>query len=252
MTREHWDSDIIIWPETSLPAYYHQAEDFLKQLAKEAHKNNTSMLIGLPSVKFTNGEREYFNSAVVLNASDIQFYNKYHLVPFGEFIPLKWLLGDFLAFMRIPMANFSRSEEHQPVVSMSGLKGSVSICYEDVFGEEVINGLPEANFLINISNDAWFGDSLAPHQHLQKAQVRALETARPMLRATNNGISAVIDHKANILATSPQFKQDVLSVDFQPMQGSTPYAILGNYSILLLIGIMLFAAWRNEIAHKQM
>jgi apolipoprotein N-acyltransferase len=252
LTREHWDSDIIIWPETSLPAYYHQAEDFLKQLAKEAHKNNTSMLIGLPSVKFTNGEREYFNSAVVLNDSDIQFYNKYHLVPFGEFIPLKWLLGDFLAFMRIPMANFSRSEEHQPVVSMSGLKGSVSICYEDVFGEEVINGLPEANFLINISNDAWFGDSLAPHQHLQKAQVRALETARPMLRATNNGISAVIDHKANILATSPQFKQDVLSVDFQPMQGSTPYAILGNYSILLLIGIMLFAAWRNEIAHKQM
>ena len=250
LTRENWDSDIIIWPETSLPAYFHQAEDFLKQLAKEAHKNNTSMLIGIPSVKFVNGAREYFNSAVVLNNGDLQFYHKYHLVPFGEYIPLKWLLGDFLAFMQIPMANFSHSDKHTPVVSMSELKGSVSICYEDAFGEEVINGLPEANFLINISNDAWFGDSLAPHQHMQKAQVRALETARPMLRATNNGISAVIDHRANILATSPQFKQDVLTVDFQPMQGNTPYGLMGNYAVLFLIAIMLFLAWRYEITHK--
>ncbi|WP_455218733.1 apolipoprotein N-acyltransferase [Kaarinaea lacus] len=251
LTRENWDSDIIIWPETSLPAYYHQAEDFLNKLAREAYENQTSMLIGLPSIKFTNGKREYYNSAVVLNNSDIQFYHKYHLVPFGEYVPLKWLLGDFLAFMKIPMANFSHSEKHQPVVSMSGLKGSVSICYEDAFGEEVINGLPEANFLINISNDAWFGDSLAPHQHLQKAQVRALETARPMLRATNNGISAVIDHKANILATSPQFKQDVLTVEFQPMQGSTPYSIMGNYAVLLLIVIMMFVAWRYEMTHRK-
>lgn len=243
LTRQHWDSDIVIWPETALPAYYHQAEDFLRRLAQEAHENNTSMLIGLPYLDFNNGDRRYFNSAVVLDNSDIQFYHKYHLVPFGEYVPLKWLLGDFLGFLRIPMANFSRSERHEPVVDMSGLKGAVSICYEDAFGEEVINGLPAANFLINISNDAWFGDSLAPHQHLQKAQVRALETARPMLRATNNGISAVIDHEGNILKTSPQFKEDVLTVEFQPMQGSTLYALLGNYPVLVLSGLMLLLAW---------
>lgn len=194
---------------------------------------------------FSNDDRRYFNSAVVLNNSDIQFYHKYHLVPFGEYVPLKWLLGDFLGFLRIPMANFSRSEKHEPVVTMSGLQGAVSICYEDVFGEEVINGLPAANFLINISNDAWFGDSLAPHQHLQKAQVRALETARPMLRATNNGISAVIDHDGNIMKTSPQFKEDVLTSEFQPMQGSTLYVLLGNYPIILISALVLLLAWRT-------
>jgi len=247
LTRQHWNSDVIIWPETALPAYYHQAEEFLKQLAREAHANNTSMLIGVPYMDINNGQRRYYNSAVVLNNSDIQFYHKYHLVPFGEYVPLKWLLGDFLGFLRIPMADFSHSDKHAPLVSMSGLKGAVSICYEDAFGEEVINGLPAANFLINISNDAWFGDSLAPRQHLQKAQVRALETARPMLRATNNGISAVIDHTGKILASSPLFKQDVLTVGFQPMQGSTPYTMLGNYPVLVLAGLLLLlAGWLNR------
>ena len=245
-TVENWDSDIIIWPETALPAYFNQAESFLKSLAKDARQNNTSLLIGLPSARVVNNEKYYYNSAVVLDGGGLQLYNKYHLVPFGEFIPLKWLLGDLLQFLNIPMANFNNSEAHQPIVNMSGLKGAVSICYEDVFGEEVINGLPEANFLINISNDAWFGDSLAPHQHLQKAQVRSLETARPMLRSTNNGISAVIDHEANVLATSPQFKEHVLTANFQPMQGSTFYVLVGNYLVLVIVAIMLSVGWRRS------
>jgi len=246
LTFDNWGSDIIIWPETALPAYFHQAEGFLKSMALQAKENNTSMLIGLPSAKSINGEKSYYNSAVILDQGELQLYNKYHLVPFGEFIPFKWLLGDLLGFMNIPMANFKNSSEHQPIVDMAGLKGAVSICYEDVFGEEVINGLPEANFLINISNDAWFGDSLAPHQHLQKARARSLETARPMLRSTNNGISAVIDHKANVLATSPQFEQHVLTVNFQPMQGSTLYVVVGNYLMLLVVSLMLFLGWRGS------
>ena len=244
LTRANWRSDIIIWPETALPAYYHQAEDFLKKLAAEARRHNSSLLIGLPYLDFNHGEKKYYNSAVVLNDGGIEFYNKYHLVPFGEFIPLKWLLGDFLAFMNIPMADFSNSDRHEPLVTMGQYKGAVSICYEDAFGEEVINGLPEANFLINISNDAWFGDSLAPHQHLQKAQVRSLETARPMLRATNNGISAVIDHKANIIGSLPQFEQGVLTVEFQPMQGATPYVVVGNYLVLMICYLMLIVGYR--------
>lgn len=243
-TVDNWGSDIVIWPETALPAYLNQAETFLNSLADQAKENDTSMLIGIPSSRVIEGEKTYFNSAVVLDSGGIQVYNKYHLVPFGEFIPLKWLLGDLLQFMNIPMANFKNSEEHQPVVTMSGLKAAVSICYEDVFGEEVINGLPEANFLINISNDAWFGDSLAPHQHLQKAQARSLETARPMLRSTNNGISAVIDHEASILASSPQFTEHVLTTKFQPMEGSTLYVVVGNYLVLAILAVMLFLARR--------
>lgn len=246
LTHENWDSDIIIWPETALPAYYHQAEDFLKSLALQASENNSSMLIGLPSMRVIEGEKAYYNSAVILDKGELQLYHKYHLVPFGEYIPLKWLLGDLLGFMNIPMANFKNSVEHQPIVSMSGLKGAVSICYEDVFGEEVINGLPEANFLINISNDAWFGDSLAPHQHLQKAQVRSLETSRPMLRSTNNGVSAVIDHEGNVLKTSPQFHQHVLTTSFQPMKGTTLYVMVGNYLMLVIVALMLFLGWRRS------
>lgn len=246
LTIDNWQSDIIIWPETSLPAYYHQAESFLKSLAIQADKKKSSMLIGLPSSKTVNGEKSYYNSAVVLDQGELQLYHKYHLVPFGEYIPMKWLLGDLLGFMNIPMANFKNSSKHQPVVNMAGLQAAVSICYEDVFGEEVINGLPEANFLINISNDAWFGDSLAPHQHLQKAQVRTLETARPMLRSTNNGISAVIDHQGNILATSPQFHQHVLTVNFQPTKGTTPYVVVGNYLMLAILLAMLITGWRKS------
>ena len=121
LTVQHWDSDVIIWPETALPAYYHQAEEFLKQLAQDARQQNTSMLIGLPYVEFIDGENRYYNSAVILNDGDLSLYHKYHLVPFGEYIPLKWLLGDFLGFLQIPMANFHNSDKHQPVVAMSML-----------------------------------------------------------------------------------------------------------------------------------
>jgi len=244
LTQQHWDSDIIIWPETALPVFYPPAKDFLTELAQQANKHKTSMLIGLRYVDTEHGSRHFFNSAVVLNGGGLSFYHKFHLVPFGEYVPLKWLLGDFLAFLQIPMADFSPSEQHKPVVTMAGVNAAISICYEDAFGEEIIDGLPKANFLVNISNDAWFGDSLAPYQHLQKAQVRALETERPMLRSTNNGISAVIDDKANLVAISPLFRLEVLTAEFQPMQGATPYSIAGNYLVLISILVMTIVAFR--------
>ena len=114
--------------------------------------------------------------------------------------------------------------------------------YEDVFGEEVIQALPQAKLLVNVSNDAWFGDSLSPHQHLQMAQMRSLETARPMLRATNNGVSAIIDHRGKIIAQSPQFKTDVVSAQFQPMQGSTPFSIYGNWVVMVTMFLLLIGS----------
>jgi len=241
LTRQNWASDIVIWPETALPAYFHQAENFLKRFGAEASSNNTSVLIGIPYLE-PDVENRYYNSALVLDDGNMALYHKFHLVPFGEFIPFKDLLGDLLSFWDIPMSNFSRSAVHQPVVNMANNKAAISICYEDVFGEEVIDGLPEANFLINISNDAWFGDSLAPHQHFQKAQMRSLETARPMLRATNNGVSAVINHVGDIISRSPQFEEAVLTAEFQPMKGSTLYVMVGNWLILGWVVISLILA----------
>lgn len=237
-TREHWDSDLIVWPETALPAYFHQAKPFLTELAAEAKQHNTDVLIGMP-VLDADGSRRYYNS-MVLVAEPFSFYHKQHLVPFGEFVPLKSLLGGFFAFFRIPMANFSQGDSAENTLPVAGLHAGISICYEDAFGEEVIAGMPKANLLVNVSNDAWFGESLAPHQHLQMAQMRSLETGRAMLRGTNNGISAIIDHRGDIIGISPQFKRHVLTADIQPMSGSTPYIVLGNSFVLIFCVLTLF------------
>lgn len=244
LSRQHWaDSDIVIWPETALPAYYHQAERFLQGLAAEAAQHGSSLMLGLP-VRPESAPDTYYNSVVAVTDPP-QIYSKHHLVPFGEYIPLKWLLGDLLDILQVPMADFSRGAARQPPLAVAGQKIAVSICYEDAFGEEVIRALPEATVLVNVSNDAWFGDSLAPHQHLQIARMRSLETARPMFRATNNGISALIDHRGRITARSPQFEVFVLSGSLQPRSGATPYVRGGNYPLLalLLLSLSLAAFW---------
>lgn len=256
LSRDRWDRDIVIWPETALPAYYHQAETFLQGLAREAKINGgATLVIGLPVVMESSTD-QYYNSVVRIGAGDgdeTQFYHKSHLVPFGEYIPLKSLLGGLLDLLRVPMANFSRGKIDQPLLTVAGRSIGVSICYEDVFGEEVIRGLPKASLLINVSNDAWFGDSLAPHQHLQMARMRSMETARPMLRATNNGVSAIIDHHGQVVATSPQFEVAVLDGKVQPRTGSTPYVVAGNWPVLfgLFIAIGL-SGWlaRNPVSEN--
>jgi len=246
LSRDRWDQDIVIWPETALPAYYHQAESFLQGLAREAKINGgATLLVGVPvlkkSVEGGPGD-QYFNSVVRVGTGDgdvSQFYFKSHLVPFGEYIPFKSLLGELFDLLRVPMANFSRGDVRQPLITVAGRSIGVSICYEDVFGEEVIRALPKASLLVNVSNDAWFGDSLSPHQHLQMARMRSIETARPMLRATNNGISAVIDHKGNVLTTSPQFEVAVLDGKVQPQAGATPYVLVGNWPVLFGLFVTL-------------
>jgi len=252
LSRERWDRDIIIWPETALPAYYHQAETFLNGLAREARENGgATLLIGLP-VMGKSESQGYFNSVVRVGTSSedpSQFYYKSHLVPFGEYIPLKSTLGNLLKLLQVPMANFSRGAKNQPLITAAGHSVGVSICYEDAFGEEVIRTLPEASLLVNVSNDAWFGDSLAPHQHLQMARMRSMETSRPMLRATNNGVSAIIDERGAVLATSPQFEVAVLDGEIQPRSGATPYVRTGNALVLLLMTLVLAVCiWRTRRA----
>ncbi len=251
LSRQHWaDSDIVIWPETALPVYYHQAKRFLQGLAAEAAVHGSNLILGLP-VRPESAPGTYYNSVVAVGDPS-QIYSKHHLVPFGEYIPLKWLLGSLLDILQVPMADFSRGAATQPPLNVAGQKIAVSICYEDAFGEEVIRALPQATLLVNVSNDAWFGDSLAPHQHLQMARMRSMETARPMFRATNNGISAMIDHRGRVSARSPQFEVFVLSGSLQPRSGATPYVLAGNYPLLvLLLSSLLTAVFlrRRQICH---
>jgi apolipoprotein N-acyltransferase len=160
-------------------------------------------------------------------------------VPFGEYLPFDQWTRPVLDFLRIPMSDFSPGSDRKPLLTLGGHEIGINICYEDAYGDEIRAALPDAAFLINASNDAWFGDSLAPHQHLQIARMRALESARYLLRATNTGISAIIDERGRLSGTSPQFARAVLSEDITPLSGATPFVWWGNVAVIVLAGLML-------------
>ena len=242
MTVEHWDSDLVIWPETALPAFLDQVEEnFVKPLEEAAREHDTRMLIGVP-VYDLESER-YYNAMLAIGKQGRDLYFKRHLVPFGEFLPMRWLLAPLHPYIAVPMADFSPGEPTKPVVRLDDLQAGVSICYEDAFGNEVIEALPEAGFLVNASNDAWFGDSLAPYQHLEMARMRALETGRYLLRATNTGISAVIGPKGEVQGTIPFYERGVLTHEIHVMSGYPPYARWGNTPVVVVMVLLTGAAW---------
>jgi apolipoprotein N-acyltransferase len=161
-------------------------------------------------------------------------------VPFGEFIPLKSALGwIYRDLLNMPLSDLSRGDPHQQPMSIAGQQVALNICYEDVFGEEIIRQLPQATLLVNVSNDAWYGESIAADQHLQFSQARALETGRMVLRATNTGATAIIDPHGNLVAQAPHFSQFILNGMAQGYRGSTPYVRWGNW---LFLGICLIIA----------
>lgn len=241
LTEQNWESDLIIWPETALPGFYHREQELLAALGEEARAHKADILLGVLSLDETTGH--YYNSVVSVGEQET-FYHKHHLVPFTEYLPLKGLLGGLVDFMQVPMSDFTAGDPYQPLIQAAGYKIGVSICFEDAFGEEAIRSLPEAALLVNVSNDAWFAGSLAPQQHLQLAQMRAVETARPLLRATNTGMTAIVDHKGKIQAAAPPYEIAVLKGKVQPMAGTTPYVRLGNWPVIILSTLaLLIPAW---------
>ncbi|MGQ0592755.1 MAG: apolipoprotein N-acyltransferase [Gammaproteobacteria bacterium] len=235
LSASHWDKDLIVWPETAIPLFFDTAAPYVQTLRALAERHPTEILIGMP---FAPGNAEdYFNAVVSVRHAGV--YRKRHLVPFGEYMPLPGALLRVLDFLEIPLSDFSAGPRYQPLLEVAGHPIGISICYEDAFGEEVIDALPAAELLVNVSNDAWFGDSLAPHQHLQIARMRAREAGRYLLRATNTGVSAVIDERGRVLARSPQFQPHALSAQVVPHRGLTPYAAMGNYGVLGLTALFL-------------
>jgi hypothetical protein len=171
-----------------------------------------------------------------------QSYRKYHLVPFGEYIPLKAVFGWIIHILQIPLSDFSRGSLDQKPMYLAGQRIAINICYEDVFGEEIIKQLPDATLLVNVSNDAWFGRSIGPQQHLQISQMRALETGRYMLRATNTGVTAIIDERGQVLQSIEIFTTAALHSMVQGFTGTTPYVRGGNYPVLLFAGLLCIIA----------
>ena len=218
MTQQNWDSDLIVWPENALPVAYHQANaQFLAPLQKEAQATNTTLLIGMPYED--PATKAYYNSVALLG-DKTSFYRKQRTVPFGEFTP--FASGLNAIGLSVPLG-FSRGEKHQPLLTVSGHPIGVSICYDDVYSDTIVASLPAAHFLVNATNNGWYGNSSAPAQHLQIARNRALETGREIVRSTTSGISALIDSKGNITTQTPAFEPAVLRGTIQPRTGSTPY-----------------------------
>lgn len=228
---------LIVLPETALPVLVEQlAPAYLDALKQHAQSQHGDLLVGVVESK----RGEYFNSAISLGTAPSQSYSKSHLVPFGEYIPLKgvfgWIYRDWL---HMPLSDLSRGTSKQPLL-IAGQKVGVNICYEDVFGEEIAQQLPEAELLVNISNDAWYGQSFAAEQHMQFSQVRAMETGRMVLRSTNTGATAIIDKNGQVLQHAPHDEAAILVGKAQSYQGTTPYVWWGNWAFLVLsIGSLL-------------
>jgi apolipoprotein N-acyltransferase len=240
LTREVLpESDVIVWPETAIPSFLHEVEaGLIPPLAADARAAGAEVVIGVPIME---SAARYFNGLISVGSASDRYYKR-HLVPFGEFLPFERQLRPLIDWFDVPMSSFSRGEAPRPLLRVGPYDVGVSICYEDVFPEEVREALPDAAYLINVSNDAWFGDSLAPHQHLEFARLRALENGRPLVRATNTGISAVIDHRGRVLASLPLFERGALTAPIQPRAGATPFAAVGSLPVLLVAAGMLVSA----------
>ena len=234
-------AQLIVIPEMALPQLPENLpENYLNMLAQHAAAQHGNILVGIPESARKEGETVYFNSVISLGRDASQSYQKSHLVPFGEFIPLKPLIGwIYRDILNIPLADLERGSSHPQAMSLGRQKVALNICYEDVFGEEIIRQLPQATLLVNVSNDAWYGDSLAAEQHLQMSQTRALETGRMVLRATNTGVTAAIDTDGRVLAQLPQFTRASLDGQIQGYQGTTPYVFWGNWPIITILLILL-------------
>lgn len=235
-------SDLIIWPETAVPILKDQAQGYLNSMDRIISRQDSALITGLPlRQNDEKGDLRYYNAMTTLGDSNGE-YRKQKLVPFGEYVPLQDMLRGLIAFFDLPMSDFARGPSQQAPLSAKGYKIAPYICYEVVYPEFATELAAQSDILLTISNDTWFGTSIGPMQHLQMAQMRALEAGRWMIRATNNGVSALIDPKGKITATVPQFQQAVLRGSVVPMQGLTPYLQWQSWPLVLLCFLCLIPA----------
>lgn len=249
-SEPHYGADILIWPEAAIPNFYQRARSFLDPIAQRAAATETTLFTGVPYL-VEEGEG-YYNSVVALGQGTGVYY-KQHLVPFGEYVPLESALRGMIAFFDLPMSAFSAGPADQPPLRAGAYRVAPYVCYEVVYPEMVARSARNADLLLTISNDSWFGKSIGPLQHLQMAQMRALENGRYMIRGTNNGVSAIIDQRGQIVARSEQYVETTLTGQVEVMMGNTPFGSFGVTPViagcgitLLLMVLMYLGFWREK------
>lgn len=248
LTEPHWDADIIVWPEAAIPRLEAQAIPYLQTLDELASSNHVGLVTGIVNYDYAN--QQVFNTLLALGREDqgdddaYQYlgpnrFRKHHLLPIGEFVPFESWLRDLAPIFDLPMSSFTRGDYVQPNLQVNGWLLAPAICFEIVFPRQIRANLsPDTNAIITVSNDAWFTGSIGPAQHQQIAQVRALEFALPVIRATNTGISSLIGPTGELLATAAVDSESHASANIQAYSGTTPYRKFGELPITLCILII--------------
>ncbi len=241
------DSNLVVWPEVAIPALDDYVDTFLMAVNEYARRNGQNIVLGILERDNSLPDPRIFNSVLLLNGGERQAYRKRHLVPFGEYFPVPDSVREWMRMQNLPHSDLAPGDDVQPLLTATnGVQMAVAICYEDAYGAEQLYAFPDAGLIINVSNDAWFGDSIAPHQHLQIARMRALEVERYAIRSTNTGISAFIDADGRLLQTGRQFEAEKMTANVQPRKGSTPYAASGNVVVIgVCIALLALAALRR-------
>lgn len=249
LSLENTDADIIIWPESAIPALEFQVKSYLDYVSELMRETNTTLITGIINYQRVDNIDEYYNAVIVLGqpeqhdghspVNDRYYKNK--LLPIGEFVPFEDLLRPIAPLFNLPMSSFQRGGEEQLNLSASNVHIATAICYEIAFNQTLVHTVtPDTGFILTVSNDAWFGTSIGPAQHLEIARMRAFEFQRPVIRSTNTGITAIYDAQGQEVGRIAQFEKAVLRAQVTPYQGMTPFNRYGN-TPLLILAFMLFA-----------
>ncbi len=243
LTVEALGTPIIVWPESAAPDLANNIIPYLRELAELAGRSHSALVIGLIRAEENTrtGALEYFNSVLGLD-SEVAWYDKHHLVPFAEFFPVPQFVRGWLRVLDLPYSDFTPGAVSQPPLQVAGIKLAASVCYEDAYPSTQRAAVAASHALVNVTNDAWFGRSSARYQHLQIARMRALEAQRYLIRAANDGVTAVIGPRGELLVTAPERVPTVLRAQIIPRSGDTPFLRYGNLPILLLAAAALLAA----------
>ncbi|WP_075879804.1 apolipoprotein N-acyltransferase [Vreelandella massiliensis] len=239
------DIDLIVWPETALPMVETQARPVLERVQANL-PDDTALLTGIVQ---RDREGNYFNGVIGLGNTEGS-YQKEHLVPFGEYLPLESVLRGAINFFDLPMSTFRPGEDDPAPIHAAGMALGNAICYEIIYPQLVAERAHDSDVLLTVSNDTWFGASIGPHQHLQMARLRALENGRYVIRATSNGITAIIDPQGHITARAPQFETATLTGDVYAMEGLTPFTRMGSWPIWLLAGLLVLPGLRLRTGQR--
>ncbi|MGB0937308.1 MAG: apolipoprotein N-acyltransferase [Colwellia sp.] len=245
LTRVNNDADLIVWPESAVPALEPASQDYLSTVNRSALFNNSAIITGIQN--YDQRSKKYYNGLIVLGKKnkddELGYYyesrNRYyknHLLPIGEFVPFQSILRPLAPLFNLPMSSFSSGPYQQENLKANGLSILPLICFEIAFPHQLaVNFTNQTDIILTVSNDAWFGDSHGPHQHMDIARMRAIEFGRPVIRSTNNGVTAVVGSKGEMLATIPQFEEAVLRVDLPLVTGTTPYSHWPRATLFLMI-----------------